>query len=118
MHSSSFANAVLPNDTDKPPERIYSEVYNSDAMLEQQRKIDNRPRIKDDPEDLEYVVCPIVLYSDSTHLTNFGHASLWPAYAWFASLTKYTCAKPSAYAAHHLAYIPTVRVSSPAPRHC
>ena len=47
-----------------------------------------------------------MLWSDCTHLTSFGHASLWPLYLYVGTLSKYTRAKPSSFAAHHLAYIP------------
>ena len=50
-----------------------------------------------------------MLWLDSTHLTSFGHASLWLLYLYIGGLSKYTCAKPSSFAAHHLAYIPKVR---------
>jgi hypothetical protein len=49
-----------------------------------------------------------MLWSDSTHLTSFGHALLWPLYLYLGGLSKYTRAKPSSFAAHHLAYIPKV----------
>jgi len=49
-----------------------------------------------------------MLWSDSTHLTSFGNTSLWPIYLYLGSLSKYTRAKPTSFAAHHLAYIPKV----------
>jgi hypothetical protein len=39
---------------------------------------------------------------------SFGHASLWPFYLYIGAQSKYTCAKLSSFAAHHLAYIPKV----------
>jgi len=50
----------------------------------------------------------MMIWSDSTHLTSFGTASLWPVYLYFGNQSKYTRAKPSEFAAHHLAYIPKV----------
>ncbi|KAF8992499.1 hypothetical protein BDQ17DRAFT_1432346 [Cyathus striatus] len=58
------------------------------------------------PEQLEVVVAGIMLWSDSTHLISFGNASLWPIYLYIGNLSKYAQAKPSMFAAHHLAYIP------------
>ncbi|KAK0437054.1 hypothetical protein EV421DRAFT_1739254 [Armillaria borealis] len=55
---------------------------------------------------LENVVVPIMVYSDSTHLTNFGDASLWPGYFFIGLLSKYISAIPDAYAAHHFVYMP------------
>ncbi len=41
---------------------------------------------------LENVVVPIMVYSDSTHLTNFGDALLWPGYFFYrTSLKVYQC---------------------------
>ncbi|KAI0647705.1 hypothetical protein C8Q79DRAFT_999321 [Trametes meyenii] len=45
-------------------------------------------------------------WSDSTHLADFGTASLWPIYVQFGNQSKYERAKPSARACHHAAYIP------------
>lgn len=95
-----------------PPERLYTDIYNSDAMLEEHENIQEKAKLHrepDDPEDLEYVVGPILVYSDSTHLTNFGTAALWPIYVFFGSLSKYVRCRPNQFAAHHLAYIPSVR---------
>ncbi|KAI0363587.1 hypothetical protein BV20DRAFT_1031111 [Pilatotrama ljubarskyi] len=91
--------------------RLYLEAYNSDALIklndEIQEKARNDRESRDDPE-MEYAVAPIALYSDSTHLTNFGVASLWPVYYWIASLSKYIRVMPTSFAAHHLAYIPSL----------
>ena len=81
---------------------------NSDAMIEANQVLQDAPRIDDDPPDLEYAIAPILVYSDSTKLTNFGPASLWPIYVWFLNMCKYMRAQPSSFAAHHLAYIPSV----------
>jgi hypothetical protein len=92
----------------KEPVRVYSEIYNSEAMLEEDAKIRALPREPGEDSDTEVAVLSILLWSDSTHLTNFGMASLWPIYVFFGNLSKYTRGKPSALAAHHLAYIPSV----------
>ena len=59
-------------------------------------------------ETLETIVVPIMAYSDSIHLTNFGTASLWPIYFFIKLTSKYIQAKPTSFSAHHLAYIPSV----------
>jgi len=90
---------------DSPPERIHLELYNLDAFILEHEKI----RSQSNPEcHLEMVIAAIMVWSDSTHLTNFGNASLWPIYLYLGSLSKYFCAQPSSFAAHHLAYIPKV----------
>jgi len=92
--------------------QVFSELYNSDAMIEEDAKIrahlsepGNKP---DNKPDIEIVIAPIMVWSDSTHLTNFGTVALWPIYLYFGSLSKYFHGKPTNFAAHHLAYIPKV----------
>jgi hypothetical protein len=58
--------------------------------------------------ELEPFVAGIIFYSDATHLTNFGTTSLYPMYMYIANQSQYTRAKPSEFAAHHIAYIPKV----------
>lgn len=49
-----------------------------------------------------------MLWSDETHLTSFGSAGLWPIYLYLGNLSKYIRGMPTQFAAHHLAYIPSV----------
>ena len=106
FHISPFEEYWKPS-PETPPERIYSELYNCDAYIQEHEKIRSQPQPASNCE-LERVIAPIMLWSDSTHLTSFGHASLWPLYLYVGGLSKYTRAKPSSFAAHHLAYIPKV----------
>ncbi|KAI0713712.1 hypothetical protein C8Q76DRAFT_620727 [Earliella scabrosa] len=99
-HRASPSNPEPPNPS--------SEIYNSDAALEEYESIRARPREAGDPNDLEYGMPMIILYSNSTHLTNFSHASMWPIYVYFGNQSKYERARPSLYPAHHLAYIPSL----------
>jgi hypothetical protein len=96
---------------DEPEERIYSEAYTSDYFLEQYEKIHHQSQTSD--RRLISVVIGIMIWSDSTLLANFGTASLWPIYLYFGNQSKYSRAKPSDFAAHHLAYIPKVRFYIP-----
>ena len=75
-------------------------------MLKADEEIQKLPREPDDK--MERIVAPLMVWSDATHLANFGTASLWPFYLFFGSQSKYTRAKPTAHACHHLAYIPSV----------
>ncbi|KAJ3766797.1 hypothetical protein FB446DRAFT_708323 [Lentinula raphanica] len=92
---------------DRPdPIRIHGEVYTSEAFLEMENEVLSSPA---EPGcDLERVVAPIMVYSDSTHLASFGTASICPGYVWFGSQSKYSRAKPSKFAAHHLVYFPSL----------
>ncbi|KAJ3524831.1 hypothetical protein NM688_g8496 [Phlebia brevispora] len=77
-----------------PPERAYSELYNSDAINEEYEQIKAQPQ----PPGpcLETVIAAIMFWSDSMHLTQFGNASLWPIYAYFGNQSKYSRCKPNA----------------------
>ncbi|KAG2118324.1 hypothetical protein DEU56DRAFT_747880 [Suillus clintonianus] len=86
--------------------KVYSEAYASPAMMDAYIEVNSLPRQADD--NLECVVASLMMYSDSTHLSNFGDASLWPFYVFFGNESKYTRGKPTASACHHVAYIPTV----------
>ena len=90
------------------PECIYSELYNTNAYIQEHEKICSQPH----PGcHLKTVIAAIMISSDATHLTNFGNATLWPVYLYLGSQSKYTCAKPTSFAAHHLAYVPKVNLN-------
>lgn len=87
-------------------QEVFSEAYASAEMREAYSEINSLPH---DPDDnLERVVASLMMWSDSTHLTSFGDASLWPFYLFFGNESKYTRAKPTSLACHHVAYIPKV----------
>jgi len=46
--------------------------------------------------------------SDATKLGQFGASKAWPVYVFFGNQSKYERNRPSAYAAHHVAYLPSV----------
>ncbi|TEB12649.1 hypothetical protein FA13DRAFT_1823627 [Coprinellus micaceus] len=93
---------------DSRNERVYSEVYNSDAFWQEHERVNDAEMRKPGHPDMPTVVAALMFYSDGTHLTNFGTAALWPFYVFFGNQSKYEHGKPSCYAAHHLAYIPTL----------
>ncbi|TFY52773.1 hypothetical protein EVJ58_g9823 [Rhodofomes roseus] len=88
--------------------RLYSDLPNTDAMIEEDARIRAQPRNPEDDPDIEYATVPLMFWSDSTHLANFGGAHLWPIYLYFGWVSKYIRARPSAFAAHHLAYVPSL----------
>ncbi len=92
----------------KSPERVYTEGYTCDALLEEDANIQAQSCHADNGLDIEYSMVPLMLWSDSTHLANFGTALLWPIYLYFGNLSKYLQCKPSHFAAYHIAYIPLV----------
>ena len=89
--------------------RVYSKIYNSDAMLKADMEMRGNTSAPPGPDsDLESFIVSALLYSDSTHLASFGNASLWPIYLFPGNVSKYVRSKPTSFSAHHIAYIPTV----------
>jgi hypothetical protein len=56
---------------------------------------------------MDNYVLPIMLYSDSIQLANFGSASLWPMYMFLGGKSN-ARNKSSQSTCHHIAYIPSV----------
>ncbi|TBU51202.1 hypothetical protein BD310DRAFT_834969 [Dichomitus squalens] len=104
--SSSTYNSTASQTTNPSPIRVYTDCYNSNAMLDMEAEIRQRPRVPGDALDMEYVVLPLLLWSDATQLSSFGSAALWPIYLYFGNLSKYFRGRPTEFMAHHLAYIP------------
>ncbi len=107
--TSSRRSTTLSSSADDEDERAYSEIFNADVALEEDAAMRAQPRQPGDPDDLEYCVTLICLYSDATRLTNFGTSKLWPLYMYIGNQSKYVRGQPTAYAAYHMAYIPSVR---------
>ena len=105
FHLTPFKTMWKP-EKGREPERLYSEVYNSDAMLREYNEIRANPPVPSCR--LETVIGAIMLWSDSTHFTAFGNAVLWPIYLFIGNASKYIRSRPTSFSAHHLAYIPKV----------
>ena len=104
FHTTPFQE-FWKSSLDAAPECLYSEIYNSDAFIEEHIQICSKAQ----PDcNLEMVIASIMLWSDSTHLKSFSNASLWPIYFYTGNLSKYTRGKPTSFSAHHMAYIPKV----------
>lgn len=102
FHWRGFKQFWRPSDSE-PEQRVYGEVYTSDAFLEMESRL---PDIEGCT--LEKAIVPLLIYSDSTHLASFGTASLWPIYIWFGNVSKYIRLRATSFSAHHLAYLPSV----------
>lgn len=109
-HFIPFKNYWTPSE-DHPPERIYSELYTADAFIQEHETVRAQYQTLSTGPQLETVIAAIMLWSDSTHLTSFGNASLWPIYMFLGNQSKYIRSKTTSFAAHHLAYIPKVGFS-------
>ncbi|KAF9043137.1 hypothetical protein BJ165DRAFT_1348322 [Panaeolus papilionaceus] len=91
-------------------ERVYGELYSSDAFLAESDKV--RYKSPPDPNDpnckREKVVAALMFSSDATHLADFGTAKAWPIYLMLGNLSKYIRSQVNSGAMHHLAYIPSL----------
>ncbi|KAJ7743219.1 hypothetical protein B0H16DRAFT_1220310, partial [Mycena metata] len=105
FHYTPFKQFWSPS-PDGPPQRLYDEIYASDAMVEAHTAVQKLP-----PEPncmLKRVVLALMFWSDSTHLASFGDASLWPLYLFFGNQSKWLRVKPQSNTCHHIAYFPKV----------
>jgi hypothetical protein len=106
FHLSPFKRIHVDPET-KAETRIFDEVYTSDVWIQAHDDLQKQP--SEPGCSLEKVIAGLMFWSDSTHLANFGNASVWPVYMYFANLSKYVRAQPSSGACHHVAYMPSVR---------
>ncbi|RXW14488.1 hypothetical protein EST38_g11369 [Candolleomyces aberdarensis] len=95
--------------TDGKEQRVFCEVYDSDVFIKENDEV---KKAKNPPKDpncrREKVVAAMMLWSDSTHLADFGTAKLWPIYMALGNLSKYIRALPDVGAFQHVAYIPSI----------
>lgn len=86
--------------------RVQGELYSS-PEFERAHRI-----LQDSPSELgcslPRVVVALMFWSDSTHLTSFGKANLWPLYMGFGNESKYRRCKPSLHLLNHVAYFEKV----------
>ncbi|RDB17808.1 hypothetical protein Hypma_000672 [Hypsizygus marmoreus] len=87
LHMHPYEEHWQPPWNDATTERVHGEFYTSRAFLEADRELYNSPPEPDC--DLLHVIAAIMLYSDSTHVAQFGQAKLWPAYTFIGNQSKY-----------------------------
>lgn len=91
----------------KKPTRVHSEIYCSSEFLRVHNDLQNSPM---EPGCyLPRVVAALMFWSDSTHLTSFGSAKLWPLYMGFGNESKYRRCRPSLSLLNHMAYFEKVK---------
>lgn len=96
--------------TDMSPEvELYGEMYASQAFREAHEEVQRVPLVCGDDPNVERVVVALMFWSDATHLTSFGSASLWPCYLLFGNESKYRRCKPSENLCYQIAYFHSVR---------
>ncbi|KAF7293463.1 hypothetical protein MIND_01124000 [Mycena indigotica] len=85
-------------------EEIFSEIYTSPAMLEAYHAIPQPPAPQTPDDAVESIVVALMMWSDATHLAQFGTASLWPGYTFFGNHPKEFRGKPTSNAGFHQVY--------------
>ena len=106
FHLEPFELRWQPGQATKPM-RVYSELYTSPEFLNAHKDLQSSP-----PEpscSLPRYVIALMFASDSTQLTAFGDASIWPLYMFFGNDSKYRRCKPSLHLCAHVAYLRKVR---------
>jgi hypothetical protein len=106
FHYEPYEEYWQPPDLSKAPVRVFNELYCSRAWNEEHQQLQNGP--VENGCSLPRVIAAIMLWSDSTQLSQFGHSSLWPIYYFPGNLSKYERAAPRARSGIHIAYIPKV----------
>ncbi|KIO20707.1 hypothetical protein M407DRAFT_29645 [Tulasnella calospora MUT 4182] len=96
-------NPHKPTSQDKH-ERLFGELYTSDAFNSEHEKIQQLPSNDSYPK----AIAALMFWSDSTHLAQFGQAKLWPLYLYFGNQSKYERGRPTSQSAHHIAYFPSL----------
>jgi hypothetical protein len=105
FHYEPYAFKWQPGSSPDPVD-VYGELYSSKAFIDAHEALQSSPP---EPEcRLSRHVVALMFYSDSTHLTSFGDAKLWPIYLYFGNESKYRRCKPSCHLGNHVAYLQTV----------
>ena len=104
LHWHGYKETWQPPYLGSPPERVWGELYSSDAFLEAEQDLINSQTDASHPS----VIAGYMIWSDSTHLAQFRQAKAWPIYAYIGNLSKYVRCQPTAHTAQVIGYIPPV----------
>lgn len=88
------------------PARLLSEVFSSDAMIEEHERLQLLPRVEGNM--LERVIVALQFWSDATLLSNFGSAKLWLFYMCIGNQLMAYRLSPSTNSVHDVTFIPSV----------
>jgi hypothetical protein len=90
FHPSPFKRIHIHPET-KTETWVYDEAYTSDVWIDAHDAL--QKQLREPGCNLERVIAGLMFWSDSTHLTSFGNAKVWPLYLYFADLSKYIRAR-------------------------
>ncbi|KAG6912842.1 hypothetical protein DXG01_011609, partial [Tephrocybe rancida] len=101
FHLEPFELMWRPGPQEEPT-RLHGEIYTSSSFLKAHEDLQASP-----PEPsctLPRYVVALMFWSDGTHLTDFGTASLTPLYMQYGNKSKYRRCKPTMHLTDHVAY--------------
>lgn len=87
--------------------RVYGELYSSPEFIKVHNAL-QEPSAGEAGCNLPKVVLALMFWSDTTHLTSFGKAYIWPLYMGFGNESKYRRCRPSLHLLNHVAYFEKV----------
>lgn len=90
---------------DGTEERVRGELYTSDAWLAEHEAVQDLDISTPQPCSLQRAIAAMMLYSDATHVAQFGQNSIWPIYLYFGNESKYYRRKPTARVCEHVGYL-------------
>ena len=113
FHYHPYTKTYQPPKIPTPqPERVYDEVYTSDAWIREDARIQTIRLGESAPEqELPRAIAGIMLWSDGTILNPFGQNKAWPIYIFFGNQPKRERSAPTAGGGRHLGYLPDVSKS-------
>ncbi|EJD41141.1 hypothetical protein AURDEDRAFT_69087 [Auricularia subglabra TFB-10046 SS5] len=105
FHYTPFSETWANEATGKN-ERMYSEMFSSEAFIKAHNELQASPREPDC--DLPRAIAGLCLMSDSAHLTDTGNAHIHPFNVAFANESMYSRGKPSNHSVHPVMHLPAL----------
>lgn len=112
FHYEPFKQTWCRPEFPETPVRVYDELFTGDAWLKEHESVKQLELPADEPDIYPRAIAGIMLWSDATHVAEFGQQSVWPIYLALGNQSKYERARSGSHAMHHIAYLPSVSVSS------
>ncbi|KAG8948787.1 hypothetical protein FRC03_000552 [Tulasnella sp. 419] len=114
---NTTANPTSQPDSGTPgnTERVFDELYTSDVWIEEHEKLRSLPpELTEEGKicELPRAICGIMLWSDTTHVAQFGQAKMWPIYLFFGNESKWVRCQNPLSSCHHIGHIPSVSETS------
>ncbi|KZP19824.1 hypothetical protein FIBSPDRAFT_665092, partial [Athelia psychrophila] len=106
FHYEPYELYWQPDPAAHPGVRVQGELYTSPTFLAAHQKL--QEALPEPGCTLPRCIVAMQWASDSTHLTSYGNAKVWPCYLYFGNESKYRRGKPTANLCNHVAYFQTL----------